>query len=248
MSEVLSQQEVEGLLAALSSDVLNSDEIEQNVKRLEELENIRFRNENSFLQYEFDQYALECKSALDLAMVRIENARRIIVSDPTRYDPFDRIEGRIKTFDSTIQKCRRKNYDLEIDEIKRSIKDIAGIRIVTIFRDEIEQVATLIAKIPGLNVVSREDYIDKPKENGYSSLHLEVQVEIYSPDEGSKLIPIEIQIRDKSMNLWASVEHKIKYKKKKYSPKAEFYFKKMAEILKEFDEIAMQFRDYDEDE
>lgn len=203
---------------------------------------------NDILQYEFDQYALECQSALDLAMVRIENARRMIVADPTRYDPFDRIEGRVKTFDSTIKKCGRKGYDLDIKEIKRNIKDIAGIRIITIFRDEIEQVADLIAKIPGMNIVSREDYIDSPKENGYSSLHLEVQVEIYSPGGGSKLVPIEIQIRDKSMNLWASVEHKVKYKKKNHSPKAEFYFKKMAEILAEFDEVAMQFRDYDEEE
>lgn len=201
---------------------------------------------NAILQYEFDQYALECQSALDLAMVRIENARRMIMADPSRYDPFDRIEGRIKTFDSTIKKCIRKNYDLDIDEIKGRIKDVAGIRIITIFRDEIEKVADLIAKIPGINIVSREDYVTSPKENGYSSLHLGVQVEIYSPDEGSKLIPIEIQIRDKSMNLWASVEHIVKYKKNNHDPQAETYFKRMSEILTAFDEVAMQLRDYGE--
>ena len=204
------------------------------------------KNENSILQYEFDRYALECQSALDLAMVRIENARRVIVAVPSKYDPFDRIEGRIKTFDSTVKKCNRKGYGLTINDIKKNVKDIAGIRIITIFRDEIEQVADLIAKIPGINIVSREDYIRCPKENGYSSLHLEVQVEIYSPDEGSKLVPIEIQIRDKSMNLWASVEHIVKYKKKDHDPKAETYFKKMAEILTEFDEVAMRLRDYDD--
>ena len=238
MSEVLSESEIQNLLDALSGD----DDINE---ELERLEIAKIRNENSILQYEFDQYALECKSALDLAMVRIQNARRMIVADPLRYDPFDRIEGRIKTFDSTIKKCSRKNYDLTIEEIKKNIKDIAGIRIITIFRDEINKVADLIAKIPGLSIVSREDYIDNPKANGYSSLHLEVQVEIYSPSEGSKLIPIEIQIRDKSMNLWASVEHIVKYKKKDHDPKAEAYFKKMAEILTQFDEVAMNLRDYD---
>lgn len=201
--------------------------------------------ENSMLQYQFDQYVVECQSALDLAMVRIENARRILVSDPSKYDPFDRVEGRIKTFDSTVKKCIRKGCELNIEAIKRNIMDVAGIRIITIFQDEIEQVANLIAKIPGMNVVSREDYVKNPKENGYSSLHLAVQVEIYSPDEGSKLIPIEIQIRDKSMNLWASVEHIVKYKKNNHDPEAETYFKKMAEILVEFDEVAMQLRDYD---
>ena len=199
--------------------------------------------DNAILQYQFDRYALECQSALDLAMVRIENARRMIVADP-----FDRIEGRIKTFDSTVKKCNRKGYDLTIDSIKKKVKDIAGIRIITIFRDEIEEVASLIAKIPGLNIVSREDYVGSPKDNGYSSLHLEVQVEIYSPDKGSKLVPIEIQIRDKSMNLWASVEHIVKYKKKDHDPKAESYFKKMSEILTEFDEVAMRLRDYDYEE
>ena len=202
--------------------------------------------ENGLLQYEFDQYALECQSALDLAMVRIENARRMIMADPSRHDPFDRIEGRIKTFDSTVKKCIRKNYELNIEEIKKSVKDIAGIRIITIFRDEIEQVADLIAKIPGINIVSREDYVTNPKENGYSSLHLSVQVEIYSPGAGSKLVPIEVQIRDKSMNLWASVEHIVKYKKHNHDPQAETYFKKMAEIMTAFDEVAMQLRDYGE--
>ena len=203
---------------------------------------------NSMLQYEFDQYALECQSALDLAMVRIQNARRLIVADPCSYDPFDRIEGRIKTFDSTVKKFSRKYSDCKlcIEEIKRNIKDVAGIRIITIFRDEIGQVVDLIAKIPGINIVSRDDYVENPKENGYSSLHLEVQVEIYSPGEGSKFVPIEIQIRDKSMNLWASVEHIVKYKKHNHDPKAEAYFKKMAEILGEFDRVAMQLRDYGE--
>ena len=205
----------------------------------------KLEQQHEFLQYEFDSYALECRSALDLAMVRIENARRMIAADPSKYDPFDRIEGRIKTFDSVIKKCGRKKYGLTINDIKQNVKDIAGIRVITIFRDEIYQVADLIAKIPGLNIVSREDYVDDPKENGYSSLHLEVQVEIYSPGEGSKLIPIEVQIRDKSMNLWASVEHIVKYKKKDHDPKAEEYFKKMAEILTEFDEVAMRLRDYD---
>ncbi|MBO7657410.1 hypothetical protein J6S55_02115 [Candidatus Saccharibacteria bacterium] len=205
----------------------------------------KLEQQHEFLQYEFDRYVLECRSALDLAMVRIENARRMIAADPSRYDPFDRIEGRIKTFDSVVKKCGRKKYGLTINDIKQNVKDIAGIRVITIFRDEIYQVADLIAKIPGLNIVSREDYVDDPKENGYASLHLEVQVEIYSPGEGSKLIPIEVQIRDKSMNLWASVEHIVKYKKKDHDPKAEEYFKKMAEILTEFDEVAMRLRDYD---
>ena len=225
---MLSENEVESLVAALNDGTAS--------------------DANQALEYEFDRYALECQSALDLALVRIENARRMIVADPARYDPFDRIEGRIKTFDSTIKKCSRKKCDLTIDEIKKNIKDIAGVRIITIFRDEIEQVANLIAKIPGLNIVSREDYVNEPKENGYSSLHLEVQVEIYSPDEGSKLIPIEIQIRDKSMNLWASVEHIVNYKKKDSDPKAKAYFEKMAEILTEFDEVAMRLRDYDEND
>ena len=202
------------------------------------------KSENSILQYEYDRYAMECQSALDLVMVRIENARRMITADPARHDPFDRIEGRIKTFDSMVKKCRLKRYKLNIEEIKKNVLDVAGIRIITIFRSEIEQVADLIAKIPGINIVSREDYVNNPKENGYASLHLGVQVEIYSPDEGSKLIPIEVQIRTKSMNLWASVEHIVKYKKIDHDPQVAAYFKKMAEILTEFDEVAMQFRDY----
>ena len=193
---------------------------------------------------EYDDYAAECESALEMTMTRITIMRRSL-SRISERNPFDRIESRVKTFESTIKKCQRRGYNQTIESIKANVCDIAGIRIITKYRDEIRIVQNFIEHIPGVNVVHRKDYIEKPKANGYSSLHLGCQVEIYTPD-GGKLIPVEIQIRSKSMNLWASIEHDIKYKNDNPDPRVEGYFKKIAGLLEEFDRVSMELRDYSE--
>lgn len=155
------------------------------------------------------------------------------------------MDGRIKTFKSALKKMEKKGIEPTIDAIKQHIKDIVGIRIVTVFRDEIDEVAKLIAKIPGITIVGKKDYVHNPKENGYQSLHIRAQVEIYDPIEGSQLILIEIQIRDIYMHAWAQVEHRVKYKNQNPSPEAEAKFKELAKSVIKADEIAMKLRDYD---
>ena len=175
------------------------------------------------LEAAYNLYAAECESALRLTLARIENLCEAVNRAGDR-NPFGRIESRIKTFSSVKEKCKRRGYELNIENIREKIKDVAGIRIITKYIDEIATVQALLAQIPGLNVIIIKDYVAKPKANGYSSVHLGCQVEVHDPYVGSRLMPIEIQLRSKSMNLWATLEHDLKYKNPNPPPEVEEKF------------------------
>lgn len=195
------------------------------------------------LETAYDVYAAECKAAMGLALSRIEYLREAI-NRAGRRNPFDRIESRIKTFKSVKGKCKARGYELSITGIREKVKDVAGIRIITKYLDEVMMVKDLIAQIPGINIVILKDYVTAPKANGYQSVHLGCQIEIHDPFKGSQLVPLEIQIRSKSMNLWATLEHDLKYKNSNPSPEVEETFQKISKILREFDVEAMRLRDY----
>ena len=156
-----------------------------------------------YLKEEFEAYAAECKCAMRTVMARLENLRQETEMSGDR-SPFDSLEWRVKTFDSVIEKCNRKGYELTMDSIKNNIKDIAGVRVVTPFRDDIKIVRDAIIRQPSMTVIDERNYVENPKKNGYRSLHLIVFMEIYFMNS-SKAIPVEIQIRDKAMDLWATL-------------------------------------------
>ncbi|MBR2998653.1 hypothetical protein IKF34_02705 [Candidatus Saccharibacteria bacterium] len=198
------------------------------------------------LKSEYEDFATDCSAALRLVEARINNLDQKIERS-VGYSPFFSITSRIKTFESVMEKLERKGIDPEIESLKHRIRDVAGIRIVTLFRDEVYEVANLICRIPDFTVVDTKDYYKNPKNNGYASLHIHVQVSIYDPiEERSKLITIEIQIRSISTNMWASIEHRIKYKNPNPSPKVEERFKSAAKALEVFDKTVMKLRDYEE--
>lgn len=197
------------------------------------------------LEEAYDLYATECNAAMRLALARIKNLSEAIDRAGER-NPFDRVESRIKTFKSVRGKCKARGYNLTIEEIREKVHDIAGIRIITKYIDEIDVVRDMLEKIPGINIVKVKDYVAEPKQNGYQSVHLDCQIEIHDPYVGSRLIPIEIQLRSKSMNLWATLEHDLKYKNPNPSPEVEEKFRKISKILRSFDEEAIALRDYHE--
>lgn len=156
--------------------------------------------------------------------------------------PIVAVKSRIKTFSSVQEKCERKGHPLTIDSIKNNIRDIAGIRIITLFRDDIYTVAKILKTRLRLNVVITKDYVKNPKPNGYQSLHLTVQREFYFDDE-THMVPVEIQIRSKAMDLWASIEHVLKYKNAEPNPDTEKQLKQVADYLGAFDEDVIRLRD-----
>lgn len=127
------------------------------------------------------------------------------------YNPIHHMESRMKDVQSLLQKAERKGYPLTADSIKEHIFDIAGIRVITNYRDDIYKVEKLLTDQTDVTLLKRKDYIKDPKPSGYRSLHIVVKVPVFQAS-GTIDIPVEIQIRTVGMDMWASLEHKLRYK------------------------------------
>ena len=110
-----------------------------------------------------------------------------------------------------IGKIQKKGLDRSVDSIKNNIFDIAGLRVITNYIDDIYTVEKLLSQQDDIEVIRRKDYIKNPKESGYRSLHLVVKVPVFKANDVEK-VPVEIQIRTIGMDMWASLEHELRYK------------------------------------
>ena len=152
------------------------------------------------------------------------------------YNVINNIESRIKTPDSIIKKMKKKNYDLNYEELIRNINDIAGIRIVCPFKTDIFKIKETIEKKSALEVLEIKDYIKTPKKSGYSGLHIIAQTPVTIGDTVAQ-VKIEIQIRTMAMDFWSTTEHKIKYKaKNKLSKIDSIKMVQYAKIINKLDE------------
>ena len=134
-----------------------------------------------------------------------------------KYNPIEYIKSRIKTPESIVKKLKRHSLEINVDNMINHINDIAGVRIVCSFTDDIYKVAEMIGKQNDLTVISVKDYIRNPKPSGYQSFHMLVSVPIFI---GERVVDtkVEIQIRTIGMDFWASLEHKIYYKFEGHAP------------------------------
>ena len=130
------------------------------------------------------------------------------------YDLIDHINTRIKEPTSIINKMNKKGCELTYKEMIENINDIAGVRIICQLKDDIFKIRNLIEKIPGVNIEKEKDYVNHPKESGYSSYHMLVKVPVMLSEQ-IIYVKVEIQIRTMAMDFWASLEHKMKYKSDK---------------------------------
>lgn len=129
----------------------------------------------------------------------------------TSRNPIESISSRIKTPISIAGKLRRLGIEPTVDAIADNLNDVAGIRVICSFIDDIYSVAEMLAKQDDITVVQVKDYIRKPKLNGYRSYHMIVEVPVFF-SEGKRLTRVEIQLRTVAMDFWASLEHQMKYK------------------------------------
>ena len=127
------------------------------------------------------------------------------------YDLIDHINTRIKTPKSIKQKMQKRNLELNYKEMIENINDIAGVRIICPLKKDIFSIRNLIEKLPEINVITEKDYVTHPKESGYSSYHIIVEVPV-TLSQNIVYVKVEIQIRTIAMDFWASLEHKMKYK------------------------------------
>lgn len=127
-------------------------------------------------------------------------------------NPIEFIQSRIKSYGSIYRKLLSRHIPRNIEAIENNISDIAGIRVVCSFVQDIYRLADCFLQQDDITLIEKKDYIEKPKANGYRSLHLIVAVPIFLENE-KRLVRAEVQLRTIAMDFWASLEHKLRYKK-----------------------------------
>lgn len=127
-------------------------------------------------------------------------------------NPIEFIQSRIKSYGSIFRKIITKHIPRNVEAIEQNISDIAGIRVVCSFVRDIYRLADCFLQQDDIFLIEKKDYIQNPKPNGYRSLHLIVEVPIFLENE-KRLVKAEVQLRTIAMDFWASLEHKLRYKK-----------------------------------
>ena len=131
--------------------------------------------------------------------------------------PIHHIESRLKSTQSIIRKLMQKEYPVSIESARMNLNDIAGVRVVCCYIDDVYSVEDMILRQSDIKLLKRQDYIKEPNYNGYRSLHLDLEIPIYL-SEHTEYVRTEVQIRTVAMDFWASLEHDLRYKSKKNIP------------------------------
>ena len=149
------------------------------------------------------------------AAIREINARLQTLDSEFSYrhqhNPIHHIESRVKSLNSIVKKLHDIGVPISISNAKKTLHDIAGVRVVCCYVDDIYRIAELLLSQDDISLILEKNYIEKPKPNGYRSLHIVVDVPVYM-SQGKLFIPVEIQIRTVAMDFWATLEHGIRYK------------------------------------
>ena len=149
------------------------------------------------------------------AMMEIETKLNVLNEEfSLRYDrnPISSIKTRLKSPVSIREKLTRRGIDVTVENIEACLNDVAGVRVVCAFPEDVRTLAKALLKQDDVELIEKKDYILNPKANGYRSLHLIVAVPIYLAHEKRKM-RVELQLRTIAMDFWASLEHQLRYKK-----------------------------------
>ena len=184
-------------------------------------QNLQERMRNALADHSIRAFQELSSSTRDLmscyrcAIMEIETKFRVLnerFSLQHDRNPIDSIQSRLKSPDSILDKMLRKKLPFTLEAIENNIFDIAGIRVVCSFVDDIYMLADCLLQQDDITLIERKDYIKNPKKNGYRSLHLIIEVPIFLQNT-KKLVYVEVQFRTIAMDFWASLEHKLQYKK-----------------------------------
>ena len=161
--------------------------------------------------YPFVHLMMQYRCAMQEVQTKLDVLNTELSLDQ-EHNPFESITGRIKKPISIIGKLKKLNLDVSLENIERYLHDVAGIRVICTFQKDIYILAEKLSAQDDIRVIARKDYIKNPKPNGYRSLHLIVEIPVFFAEE-KKFMQVEVQFRTIAMDFWASVEHKIYYKK-----------------------------------
>ncbi|MBS7341245.1 MAG: GTP pyrophosphokinase family protein [Lachnospiraceae bacterium] len=180
------------------------------------------------------------------AIMEVETKLKVLdaeFSQEYNRNPFESIKSRLKSPVSISDKLRRKGYAVTVENIEKYLKDVAGVRVICSFPDDIYRLAALLEKQDDIILLEKKDYIKNPKPNGYRSLHLILDIPIFLSNE-KKHMKVEVQFRTIAMDFWASLEHKLKYKKNvENSEIIVEQLKKCADSIEKLDYQMQEIRD-----
>lgn len=149
------------------------------------------------------------------AIMEVETKLKVLneeFSQEYNRNPFESIKSRLKSAESIYEKLNRKGYPATVRNIEERLDDVAGVRVICSFPDDIYRLAKLLIRQDDIILLKEKDYIKDPKPNGYRSLHLIISIPIFLSNE-KKYRKVEVQFRTIAMDFWASLEHKLQYKK-----------------------------------
>ena len=157
----------------------------------------------------------ELETYYTCAMMEVETKFRVLDTEfSLQYDrnPIEAIKTRLKSVESLGEKILRRGVAPSIEAIESNIFDMAGVRVICSFPEDVYMLADSFLNQDDVVLVQKKDYIKNPKENGYRALHLVVEIPIYLHKE-KRMMKVEVQLRTIAMDFWASLEHKLRYKK-----------------------------------
>ena len=192
---------------------------QENVIAVRDLVPMRAAMDDSMerIAYMKDQFSQTIAPILRMynAAMCATTARLEIIEDEFKYRklrcPIHHIDTRLKSAKSILGKLQKKDLDLTLSAACNNIYDIAGIRVVCSYIKDVYLIRDRLMAQDDIMIMQIKDYIETPKENGYRSLHMVIRVPVYFMNK-KQLVPVELQIRTLAMDLWASLEHDIKYK------------------------------------
>ena len=158
-------------------------------------------------------------------------------------NPIEMIKSRVKKPKSIVEKLQRRGFEISLESMEKNLDDVAGIRIICSFLDDIYEVADMLIRQDDVKVIAVKDYIQNPKPNGYRSYHMIIEIPVFFSDS-KKPIRVEVQIRTIAMDFWASLDHQLKYKKSFIDDNGEISeeLKQCAEVIAGTDVKMMEIR------
>ena len=202
----------QGALGQSALDVLHEQREElanQMLARLAGSDEFAAMLERNFAPYRRLMTYYEC------AMMEVETKFRVLDAEfGLQHDrnPIESIKSRLKSTDSLAKKLVRKGFPMSVDSIEENIYDVAGVRVVCTFPEDMFSLAESLLSQDDVQLIERRDYVASPKPSGYRSLHLIIEVPIFLEHE-KRSVKVEVKLRTISMNFWASLEHQLRYKK-----------------------------------
>ena len=163
-------------------------------------------------------------------------------------NPIELVKSRVKKPISIVEKLQRRGLPVSLESMMDNLDDVAGIRVICSFLDDIYAVAEMLARQDDVHIIAIKDYIRHPKKNGYRSYHMIVEIPVFFSDQ-KKWMRAEVQIRTIAMDFWASLDHQLKYKKEveTYSQEISEELRECADVIAQTDERMLNIRKKIED-